>query len=133
MCEGHKHQRDRLSVSIDCNINNTDLNSSLGCGSDGCVEWTLTPVVLDVGIGSGVEQLLHKISAGTHGGQMERRPTKVVCGVEFNPSRAEEGLHGAVERGSGDGGAGGGGTAGVGAGDQLTVAQEDVLFGGGVS
>ena len=107
----------------------THLEGLLCSSSDGSVECTLTPVVLDVRIFPCGEEFLDIVSAGTDSSKVESSPAVVIGGVQLH-SGAEKNVHGAVEGGSGEGV---GGTAGVRVGDHLHVLgngreEEAVVF-----
>ena len=79
------------------------------------MQWTLTPVVLYIGVCPGGKQLLYVVIPGTHGRKVERCTPIVVDSVELHAG-TEEDVHCTVEGGAREGP---GGAAGVRVGDEL--------------
>ena len=88
--EGRREKRgkegeERMSVSY--------VESSLCRGSNGCMEWRLSPVVLDVWIGSSREQLLNIVPTSTDSRNMEGSAAVVGGGIDHH-YRCQEVING---------------------------------------
>ena len=57
---------------------------SFGSCSNGGVERTLTPVVLNVRVSSSGKKLLYVVPAGTHSGKVKCSATVVICDIQFD-------------------------------------------------